>query len=128
MATLIAEHYAKWGKNVKLYTFGSPRVGYEDTYSSIERRIGPENIYRVAHDLDPITYIAPFPYIHVQPKPMDLNNLTLVSPTGKLLSVANHDMGKYINTVKDESWNGLRNESAFVALSESLKKNISLIQ
>ncbi len=120
VATLIAAHYAARGHNVKLYTFGSPRVGFGDAYSAIENKIRPENIYRVAHDLDPITLIAPYPFIHVQPEPMDLNNLTLKSPLGELFGFANHDMGEYIGTVKDEDWNGLRNASASVDHSNSV--------
>ncbi len=114
VATLIASHYAARGNNVKLYTFGSPRVGLGDTYAAIENEIRPENIYRVAHDLDPITYIAPFPFIHVHPEPKDLNNLTLKSPLGELFGFANHDMGMYIESVGNLNWNVLRGEAASV--------------
>lgn len=99
VATLVAAHFAAMGKTVRLYTFGSPRVGAYDTYLAMHRRIGKENIYRVAHDLDPITLIGPYPYIHVNPSFKDENNMTLYSPTGKLLSVANHNMLEYVNSV-----------------------------
>jgi pimeloyl-ACP methyl ester carboxylesterase len=108
VATLIAADIANSRKNVKLYTFGSPRVGCLNTYAAIEQAIGPQNIYRVAHDLDPISLIAPYPYIHVQPRPSDPNNMTLPSPLGSLLSTDNHDMRQYIKSVQDRDWDGVR--------------------
>lgn len=108
VATLIAAHCAGLGKQVKLYTFGSPRVGALSTYEAFHEAIGKENIYRVAHDLDPISLIAPFPYIHVNPHHKDENNITLPSPFGSLLSTQNHDMMEYIRTVQGLDWRGLR--------------------
>lgn len=102
VATLVAAHYAGRGKKVKLYTFGSPRVGAALTYSAMHKTIGKDNIFRTAHDLDPVTLIAPFPYIHVNPSPGDANNFTLPSPTGSLFSTANHDMGRYIASVAND--------------------------
>lgn len=103
VATLLAAHYAGIGKSVKLYTFGSPRVGAFMTYTSMHKRIGKDNIFRTAHDLDPVSLIGPFPYIHVNPSPGDANNFTLPSPTGSLFSTANHDMERYIDSVARNS-------------------------
>jgi hypothetical protein len=116
VATLIAAHYAGSGKAVKLYTFGSPRVGAMGTHIALERRIGKQNIYRVAHDLDPISLIGPFPYIHVNGTATDSNNMTLPSPTGSLLSTMNHDMARYIDSVggADMSWDNVRGFAARV--------------
>ncbi|KAK6024041.1 triacylglycerol lipase, partial [Ostertagia ostertagi] len=61
VATLIAAHFAALKKDVKLYTFGSPRVGAFGTFSAFHRAIKQENIFRVAHDLDPIS-------LHRQPR------------------------------------------------------------
>jgi len=110
VATLIAAHYANSGKTVKLYTFGSPRVGAMGAHVALERRIGKENIYRVAHDLDPISLIGPFPYVHVNGTAKDSNNMTLPSPTGSLLSTMNHDMALYIDSVggADMTWGNVR--------------------
>lgn len=99
VATLVAAHYQKRGQLVKLYTFGSPRVGAFNTYTALHGAIGKPNILRVAHDLDPISLIGPFPYIHVNPAPGDDNNMTIPSPTGQLFSTANHDMNRYIRSV-----------------------------
>ena len=110
IATLIAAHYAGLGKAVKLYTFGSPRVGALGSHSAMERRIGKDNIYRVAHDLDPISLIGPFPYIHVNGAVTDRNNMTLPSPSGALFSTMNHDMNQYIRSAgrADTSWDTVR--------------------
>lgn len=112
VATLMAAHYARLGKSVKLYTFGSPRVGAFSAHSSLEKMLGKNNIFRTAHDLDPITLIGPYPYIHVNPAPSDQNNFTLPSPTGSLFSTANHDMALYINSVAangvDATWEEVR--------------------
>jgi triacylglycerol lipase len=99
VATLVAAHYRQRGKLVKLYTFGSPRVGAFGTYTAMHGAVGQPNILRVAHDLDPISLIGPFPYIHVNPAPGDDNNMTIPSPTGQLFSTANHDMNRYIRSV-----------------------------
>lgn len=111
VATLIAAHFAARKKDVKLYTFGSPRVGAFGTYSAFHAAIKKDNIFRVAHDLDPITLVGPYPYIHVNPSPSDPNNFTLPSPTGALFSTANHDMNRYIASVgagEGSSWNTVR--------------------
>jgi pimeloyl-ACP methyl ester carboxylesterase len=120
IATLIAAHYAGAGKVVRLYTFGSPRVGGMGCHQLIEKRIGKENIFRVAHDLDPITLIGPFPYIHVNGGRRDQNNMTLASPTSQLISTANHDMAEYMRSVSDLDWEGVRRSSAQVDKNNSL--------
>lgn len=116
VATLVAAHYRTVGQTVKLYTFGSPRVGAYGAYAAMQQRIGKENIFRVSHDLDPISLVGPFPYIHVNPAFTDENNMTLVSPTGKLLSVANHNMLEYLNSVGSsaDSWQYVRAQTGRV--------------
>jgi triacylglycerol lipase len=116
VATLLAAHYAGRGKIVRLYTFGSPRVGALGSQIAMERRVGKDNIYRVAHDLDPISLIGPFPYIHVNGAATDRNNMTLPSPTGSLFSTMNHDMALYIDSVggPDIGWETVRGFTARV--------------
>lgn len=111
VATLIAGYCTSSNKNVKLYTFGCPRVGCLNTYAAFERKIGKENIYRVSHDLDPFSLIAPFPYIHVNPMPRDWGNMTLPSPTSHLFSTDNHDMARYITSVDGYTWPSLRGKA-----------------
>jgi triacylglycerol lipase len=108
IATLIAGHYAQAGKAVRLYTFGSPRVGGMGSHLFIEDLIGKQNIFRVAHDLDPITLVGPFPYVHVNGGRRDDNNMTLVSPTPRFISMSNHDMNEYMKSVDGLDWDGVR--------------------
>jgi hypothetical protein len=107
VATLIAAHFAAAGKNVKLYTFGCPRVGALNTYQAIEKAIGIDNIYRVSHDLDPITLIGPYPFIHLQPRFNDNNNFLMKSPVSSI-SMDNHDMKKYHEKVEGQRWQDVR--------------------
>jgi triacylglycerol lipase len=108
VATLVAAHYKQRGKNVRLYTFGSPRVGALDTHLSLESAIGAQNIFRMAHDLDPITLIGPFPFIHVNPAPHSPNYMTILSPAQKI-SIENHDMMNYLDSVAagGGTWGGI---------------------
>ena len=110
VATLVAAHFSSRGKAVKLYTFGCPRVGALGAQYAMESSLGKENIYRVSHDLDPVTMVAPYPYGHLNGLDTDANNMMLVSPTGRLLSVANHDMNEYVRSVGDPemSWGAVR--------------------
>jgi len=118
VATLVAAHYRTVGQTVKLYTFGSPRVGAYGAYAAMQQRIGKENIFRVSHDLDPVTMVGPYPYSHVNGLASDPNNMMLRSPTAKLIGVANHDMRRYVESVSDAardlSWQDVRGFSAEV--------------
>jgi triacylglycerol lipase len=109
VATLLAAKYAGAAKSVKLYTFGSPRVGAFTTYEALETRIGPQNIFRVAHDLDVISLIGPFPYIHVNPSPRGPGFMTL--PSRFNLGLGNHDMMAYIDSIALKDWAALERES-----------------
>jgi pimeloyl-ACP methyl ester carboxylesterase len=119
ISTLVAAHYAgARGAGVKLYTFGSPRVGAHVTPQAFESLIGKDNIYRISHDLDPVAMVGPYPYSHVNGLASDSNNMMLRSPTAKLIGVANHDMRRYVESVSDAardlSWQDVRGFSAEV--------------
>jgi hypothetical protein len=120
IATLVAAHYASAGKPTRLYTFGSPRVGALGGNTSIERLVGKQNIFRVAHDLDPITLIGPYPYIHVNGGAKDQNNMTLPSPIGNLIGTANHDMNRYILSVGEFGWDTVRRTASRVDHNNSV--------
>ena len=110
VATLVAAHFSSRGKAVKLYTFGCPRVGALGAQGAMEQSLGKHNIFRVSHDLDPVTMVGPYPYGHLNGQPEDANNMMLVSPTGQLLSVANHDMTEYVRSVGglEMNWQAVR--------------------
>ncbi|QKX16704.1 lipase family protein [Microbulbifer sp. YPW1] len=66
LATLTADWLkSNSGKQVKLYTFGSPRVGLEYYAQKTERRLGAGNIYRLYHQTDPVPMVPTWPFFHV---------------------------------------------------------------
>lgn len=112
IATLAAAHYAALNRNVRLYTFGSPRVGYRNAHQAFERRIGVGNIYRVAHNRDPITMVATYPYKHVLAPCTEPNNFTLDSPFSSI-TMDNHDMQAYAGTLRGANeWSAVRGIAA----------------
>lgn len=112
VANLVAIFAAKKGANVKLYTFGAPRVGLKDAAydKKMNALLGEENIYRVSHNLDPIPMIPIAPYIHVHPHIKDRNNFFLKSPISSI-SMDNHDTNYYISSVGAKSWDSVRSAS-----------------
>lgn len=65
LATLAGDYLQGKGAQVKVYTFGSPRVGMSDFSSSFTRRVTPANIFRVYHPADPVAMVPLFPFLHV---------------------------------------------------------------
>ena len=129
VATLMAGHYAGLGKKVKLYTFGSPRVGHLGTHNAFEKAIGIPNMYRVSHDLDPITMLGPFPYVHVNPSPTAERNYTCLSPHNTGVSMTNHDMNNYVSTVGDaESWSEVRGIANQYRLANAVQARMLLAE
>lgn len=109
VANLVAIFVAKKGANVKLYTFGAPRVGLKSASydKKMNALLGEDNIYRVSHNLDPIPMIPIAPYIHVHPHIKDKNNLFLGSPIASI-SMDNHDTNNYISSVGSKTWDAVR--------------------
>jgi hypothetical protein len=119
VATLFAARLCQAHSNVKLYTFGSPRVGYLWTSSIMETAIGEKNIFRVAHDLDLISLIGPYPFTHVLSS-LGGNNFTLASPK-RIIGIGNHDMVEYIkHTTDGRSWSELKGKAASVRHEDAL--------
>lgn len=66
LATLTADWFkSNTGRNVKLYTYGSPRVGLDFYANKAERKIGNDNIFRVYHKTDPVAMVPTWPFTHV---------------------------------------------------------------
>ena len=102
LATLNADHFSSLGTAVKLYTFGSPRVGDLFFSRSLSQRVGAENIYRVHHHADPVPKIPLFPFFHV---PWANEGYRVAGGPGGLISKAAHSMEKtYIPGMGAHSW------------------------
>jgi len=96
---------------VKLYTFGAPRTGLLGYDQMARQLIGESNIYRVSHSSDPIPMIPVCPFIHVVPYLHDRQNFFIKSPIWHI-SMGNHDVGKYIDSVGTGTWGDLRAKKA----------------
>ena len=72
LATLTADWLsANCEITVKLYTFGSPRVGLTYFANNFTNSINPENIFRVHHKTDPVPMLPTWPFIHAPDKGTD---------------------------------------------------------
>jgi hypothetical protein len=104
LATLAADWLeANTSTPVKLYTFGSPRVGFPYFASDITNRVTPENIYRVYHKTDPVPMVPTWPFTHVPEMGTDY----LMNSGLALLPWEYHKMENYIKSVSDNSSSGL---------------------
>lgn len=102
LATLNADHFSSLGTAVKLYTFGSPRVGDLFFSRSLSQRVGADNIHRVYHRADPVPKIPLFPFFHV---PWADEACQVNGGPGGLISIAAHSMANsYIPNVDGHSW------------------------
>lgn len=100
LATLTADWLkSSTGKQVKLYTFGSPRVGIEYYTSRAEKRIGSNNIYRVYHQTDPVPMVPTWPFYHIP----DGGTGDFLLPSGLHLKPWEfHSMDRYIKSTKGD--------------------------
>lgn len=123
LATLVADYVRSVSnRSVKLYTFGSPRVGLHFFADGSTRRIGPDNIFRVYHRTDPVPMVPTWPFFHVSDEgPGDL----LLDSSAALNPAKYHFMENYIASVsKGEakgSWAVLRQRRAKTPMSKSIE-------
>ncbi len=89
---------------VKLYTFGAPRAGLWRFAKRFTTKVGTSNIHRVYHATDPVPMIPIYPFLHA-PLP-GLGHYLASSES--IVSAAAHDMGMYIKSVGESSWESLQ--------------------
>lgn len=121
LATLSADCFSsiRAGK-VKLYTFGSPRVGTSMFAQSLDHRVGAANMHRTFHCADLVPMVPLFPFFHV---PATTSGYQLGNGSRGLVSSGAHNMEKsYIPGVSGQSWTALRNRD----LSNDRKMNVQL--
>ncbi len=115
-------------KDVRLYTFGAPRVGLHFGFAtSLESMLGKDKIYRVSHTDDPITWIPTFPYLHVLGSTGDDNNILLRSPAGPG-SMTNHSMDIYAKEMEPLSWSAARALKHLSNFEDRLMKDLWMSQ
>lgn len=121
LATLNADYFSsiRAGK-VKLYTFGSPRVGTSMFAQSLDHRVGAASIRRTFHCADVVPMVPLFPFFHV---PAATPGYQLGNGSRGLVSSQAHDMEKsYTAGVSGQSWTALRNRD----LGNDHKMNVQL--
>lgn len=110
LATLTAYHIAKRDSaktcQIKLYTFGAPRVGFTSFNQEVDKLIGKQNIYRVYHDADLVSMVPMFPFLHIPSS--DFFDGYKLDWTSGLVSVQAHFMDNYIATIRNAEWGNIK--------------------
>ncbi|MBT1063886.1 lipase family protein [Bowmanella sp. Y26] len=127
LATLTAYHIAKRDSTktcqIKLYTFGAPRVGFTSFNQEVDKLIGKQNIYRVYHDADLVSMVPMLPFLHVYSSDFsDGYHLNWI--TGRI-SVMAHFMNNYISTVRGMEWGNLKGSISDLDTVKFLEGGIS---
>ena len=106
VATLAASWVKKHtGRAVRLYTFGAPKVGFLDAFSSnLTRNIGHQNIYRVYHNCDPVPMVPLYPFTHAPLPGYGCH----ISYGSHFISLGAHKVANYTRSVQTRGWRQLR--------------------
>ena len=100
LATLTADWLSSYSTaTVKLYTFGSPRVGLPYFASNFTSRVNSENIYRVHHKTDPVPMVPTWPFTHTPNQGTDY----LLDSGLALVPWKYHFMEHYLDSVSGNS-------------------------
>ena len=94
---------ATYGLEVKLYTFGCPRVGLEPFSRATTSRL--DKIYRCTHGADPVTKVPLWPFSHAP-----YNGQEIRLDNGQGIKGAAHKLKGspgYMNTANSNDWNNL---------------------
>lgn len=98
IATLVANKYAQNSNaNIKLYTFGSPRVFY-----GTNKQLTNVESYRVYHEADPVPMLGPFPLQHYDGGIGIGSGMSMFNPMKHKMTTS------YIPECGKNSWEGLR--------------------
>jgi hypothetical protein len=97
LATLVANKYSQSNQaNIKLYTFGCPRVFY-----GTGKHLTNVDSYRVYHEADPVPMLGPFPLSHYDGGIGIGSGMTVCNPF-------KHVMESYAAVCGEQSWQSLR--------------------
>lgn len=106
LATLAADWLrAQVSYHIKLYTFGSPRVGLELFASHATTAIRASNIYRVYHRTDPVPMVPTWPFMHVPHSGVDY----LIDSSVTAIPWHYHSMSEYKKSTHGKQWIELYN-------------------
>lgn len=106
IATLAADYIRHAGTvaTVRLYTFGSPRIGQDMFAAKCTERVRSENMYRVYHKTDPVPMVPTWPFMHVPNCDADY----LIDSPVSAVPWEYHFMEHYIDSVEQaKSWESI---------------------
>ncbi|WP_347331536.1 lipase family protein [Marinimicrobium locisalis] len=104
---------------VKLYTFGSPRVGLEMFAKTSTTRLLAQNIYRVYHKTDPVPMVPTWPFFHA---PTGGTDYLIHSPMGAI-PWEYHRMRHYAESAKKAgSWSTIQNNRPKTYLDSTVEQ------
>jgi hypothetical protein len=121
VATLAADWIKASGliNSVKLYTFGSPRVGLEMFATKSTSRLTDKNIFRVYHQTDPVPLLPTWPFFHVPTPGLDY----LVFSPLAIKPWEYHFMKHYIKSAeKFKAWNVIEHNRPKGHLDKTVEK------
>lgn len=104
---------ADWVKStyscdVRLYSFGAPKVGYTDFALSATNRIGIKNIYRCINGGDVVPMVPVWPFMHVP-----YNSAEYRLDNSKLMNPMQHKMMRYSRNCTGKNWESINKEVGF---------------
>ncbi|UJX26381.1 lipase family protein [Pseudoalteromonas sp. CF6-2] len=100
-----------FGANVKLYTFGAPRVGYHSFAIQTEAATN-NHVYRCVHAADPVPLVPVWPFMHTEQEYI-LNGAATITP--KAHSMTDQTPG-YLHTAS--------NFKSYAAINKGMEKRI----
>lgn len=124
LATLGADWVSqKKSADAKLYTFGSPRVGFKPFSDRLTTGIGADNIFRVHRSTDVVPMVPIWPFVHV-PQP----GVSYRLPSqGRYSPGAAHSSDNYLKSMSEyRSWNDLITPDEISSLGDQAVDWLSL--
>lgn len=124
LASLTADWVTqKQAGKAKLYSFGSPRVGFSPFATELTENLGAENIFRVHHDNDFVSLVPIWPFCHT---PMPGTSCNLRGQGYNTFSA--HSMANYERSLTNSSqeWSVLREAITPQTPSREIEKWLSL--
>lgn len=104
---------------VKLYSFGSPRVGLENFAAKCTSRLVANNIYRVYHRTDPVPMVPTWPFFHVPNADMGY----LVESSASIKPWEYHLMKHYIRSAKNAgSWKSMASNRPVTHMDSAVER------
>lgn len=104
---------------VKLYTFGSPRVGLDMFARKCTSRLSSNNIYRAYHRTDPVAMVPTWPFTHIPTRDVDYR---IQSPVAAI-PWEYHKIKRYVDSADSAgSWEVLKNNRPLGYLDSTIEK------